>query len=270
MEFYGLLGEKLSHSLSPEIHKLILKHINEEGSYKLFEIKEEALEDFIKSIKLLKVKGCNVTIPYKTDIMKYLDSISGEAKRIGAINTISLVDNKVYGYNTDYYGFGYMLHYHKVETKGKIAVILGNGGACKACANYLLDNEISKVYVVSRKDIVNNIFNDCRIELINYKDLENIKGDILINSTPIGMYPNTGQSPVGDCIIKNFSVIVDLIYNPKETELMITGKKLSKEVVGGLFMLVGQAVKAQEIWHDIAIDNDIIEKIFIEVGNLFS
>ena len=109
MGFYGLLGEKLPHSLSPEIHSELLRLMNKAGGYKLFEVERNRLKDFTESLKLLKIRGCNVTIPYKRDIMEYVDFISDEAKKIGAINTIYLNEGKLYGYNTDYFGFGYML-----------------------------------------------------------------------------------------------------------------------------------------------------------------
>ena len=114
MEFYGLLGERLEHSLSPRINKIILEKNNTEGAYKLFEIPNDKLGDFVNAIKLLKIKGFNVTIPYKESIIKYLDNISDEAARIGAVNTVMLKDNKLYGYNTDYFGIHIMLKSKKV------------------------------------------------------------------------------------------------------------------------------------------------------------
>ena len=136
MEFYGLLGEKLSHSLSPKINKIILEKNNTEGAYKLFEIPKNKLDNFVEAVKLLKIKGFNVTIPYKESIMKYLDCISDEATRIGAVNTVMLKDNKLYGYNTDYFGIEVMIKSKNINVKNKTAVILGSGGACKAVITY--------------------------------------------------------------------------------------------------------------------------------------
>ena len=177
MQFYGLLGEKLSHSLSPRINKIILEKNNTEGAYKLFEIPKDRLEDFVESVKLLKIKGFNVTIPYKESIMEYLDYISDEATRIGAVNTVMLRENKLYGYNTDYFGIGVMIKSKNIELKNKTAVILGSGGACKAVITYLLDNDIEKIYIVSRtpESISLNMLNK-RISIINYDELNEIKG----------------------------------------------------------------------------------------------
>ena len=269
MEFYGLLGEKLSHSLSPEIHSELLKFIDKEGAYKLFEVNKDRLEDFTNAIKLLKIKGTNVTIPYKKDIMKYIDVISEEADKIGAINTISLENEKLYGYNTDYYGFGYMLKINNIDIDGKTAVVLGNGGACRAVVHYLLDNKISSVYIVSRVPNKKE-FSFENIDVITYEELKDISGDILINSTPVGMYPNTDMSPVSEDVIKEFNVLVDLIYNPMETRFLSIGKSLGKKTVGGLYMLIGQAAKAQEIWQDVSIEEVVIKEIYKKLEPQFN
>ncbi|MGL5353120.1 MAG: shikimate dehydrogenase [Clostridium sp.] len=270
MEFYGLLGEKLSHSLSPKIHDLIFKSIGISAGYKLFEVKKENLEKFAEGLKILNIKGSNVTIPYKEDVMKYLDEVSKEGQRIGAINTIALKDNKLYGYNTDYYGFGYMLEEYEIETKNKVAVILGNGGACKGALYYLLDNGIDHVYIVSRNPSEKSTFNEEKVSLISYNDLNNIKGDILINSTPVGMYPKVDGCPVSDEVILNFATLVDLIYNPGVTTFLSKGKALGKVTVGGLYMLIGQAIKAEEIWQNISIDKSVISSIYNEVSKEFN
>ena len=269
MEFYGLLGEKLSHSLSPKIHDLIFKSIGVSGGYKLFEVERNNLEKFTEGLKVLNIKGSNVTIPYKEEVIKYLDNVSKEGQRIGAINTIALRDDKLYGYNTDYYGFGYMLEEYKIETNNKIAVILGNGGACKACAYYLLDNGIKHVYIVSRNSSEKSTFNEEKISLISYNNLNDLKGDILINSTPVGMYPKIEGCPASDDVISNFTTLVDLIYNPKMTTFLSKGKDLGKVTVGGLYMLIGQAIKAEEIWQNINIDKAIINSIYNEISKEF-
>lgn len=268
MEFYGLLGEKLSHSLSPEIHSEILKLMNKDGGYKLFEVNRERLYDFAEALKLLKIKGCNVTIPYKRDIMEYVDFISDEAKKIGAINTISLNEGKLYGYNTDYFGFGYMLKVSNIDVKNKIAVILGNGGASRAVVHYLIDNNVKEVYIVSRNPKKDDFILE-NLKLISYDELGSLKGNILVNTTPVGMYPNTEESPVTKEIISNFDALVDLIYNPIETKFLSYGKELNKINVGGLYMLIGQAAKAQEIWQGTTVNESIIEEIYNKINKKF-
>ena len=270
MEFFGLLGERLGHSLSPEIHKSILNKSKIEGAYKLFEIPKDNLEDFVNSIKLLKIKGFNITIPYKEKIVPYLDEISDEAKRIGAINTVVLRENKLYGYNTDYFGIDIMLRKKEINVEDKNIVILGSGGASKAMLTYALDNNVNKVYLVSRNPrIINLSIYDDRVSLIDYTELEKLKGDIIINTTPVGMYPNKDISPISREVIKKYDILVDLIYNPTETMFLQMGKEQGKTVVGGLSMLIGQAVKAQEIYNNINIEDRVIDEIYEEISREF-
>jgi len=262
LEFYGLIGEKLPHSLSPKIHNTLFRALDIEGSYKLFEVEKEDLGKAIESLKILKIKGVNVTIPYKQDVMKYLDFISEEAKKIGAVNTIFLNNGKLYGYNTDYFGFGTIIKNNDIKVKDNIAMILGNGGAAKALITYLLDEGIKKIYLVSRKSKDNSGYDDERIEYKSYDEIINIKGDILINSTPLGMYPHIDETPVQEDVILNFNYLIDIIYNPKETKFLRIGKTLNKKVCGGIEMLVGQAIKAEEIWQDITFDNEVTQELY--------
>lgn len=270
MEFFGLLGEKLGHSLSPEIHKIILENIKKDGAYKLFEIPNDKLKDFTDGVKLLKIKGFNITIPYKESVMSHLDYISDEAKRIGAVNTVVLKEDKLYGYNTDYFGIDIMLKSKNVNVENKVVAVLGAGGACKAVLTYLLDNNANEVYIVSRNPLNTTLnISDNRVKIIGYEELEELKGDIIINSTPVGMYPNIGKSPVNREIIKKYKILVDLIYNPLETEFLKMGREEDKVTVGGLYMLIGQAVKAQEIFQGKDINYDVIENIYEKLFKKF-
>lgn len=271
MEFYGLLGEKLSHSLSPKINKLILEKNNDEGAYKLFEIPKDKLGEFVEAVKLLKIKGFNVTIPYKESVMKYLDYISDEASRIGAVNTVMLKDNKLYGYNTDYFGIEIMIKSRNIIIKNKIAVILGSGGACKAVATYLLDSEIEKIYIVSRNPINIDLNNkNKKIYIINYDELRDIKGDLIINTTPVGMYPNINEAIVNNEIMKNFEVAIDLIYNPTKTKFLQIAEEEGRVALGGLLMLVGQAVKSQSIFNDREINEELISYVYDDIVKYFN
>jgi len=269
LDFYGLIGEKLPHSLSPKIHNMIFNALEIEGAYKLFEVEKEDLGEAVNSLKVLKIRGVNVTIPYKQDVMKYLDFISEEAKKIGAVNTIFLNDKKLYGYNTDYFGFGTIIKNNDIKVKDSIAMVLGNGGAAKAVITFLLDEGIKKIYLASRKSKDNSGYDDERIECKSYEEISHIKGDILINSTPLGMYPHIEETPVNEDIISNFNALIDIIYNPKQTKFLKIGKTLNKKVCGGIEMLVGQAIKAEEIWQGVAIDNKVTEELYSIFKNEF-
>ena len=270
MNFYGVLGEKLPHSISPEIHEKIFSKLNIKGAYKVFEVEKEDLCKFADSLKVLKIKGTNVTIPYKEEVMKYLDSISLEAQNIGAVNTIYLKNDKLYGYNTDYFGFGTIIDKNNVKVEGQVAVVLGTGGASKAVVTYLLDKNIKKIYLVSRSKSIAFKYNDSRVEYIVYEDINDIKGDIMINTTPVGMYPKVGVSPVKEEIIANFDTLIDIIYNPRKTKFLEIGENLNKKICGGLEMLVGQAIKSEEIWQEMKISNDILEEVYTEINRKFN
>lgn len=270
MEFYGLIGEKLGHSLSPKIHSRLFELLNIEGAYKLFPIQKQDIKDYAKSLKVLGIRGVNVTIPYKKEVMSGLDYISDEAGKIGAVNTILLKDNKLQGYNSDYFGFGMLLDHNDIQVKDKIVVVMGNGGAAKAVLQYILDNQPKKLYLVTRDKGKADLSKlDDKISLIDYKDLEEINGDVLINTTPIGMFPNVSKSVVKENIISNFEALVDIVYNPEVTEFMKIGQRLNKKVCNGLYMLVGQAIKSEEIWQEIDIDKAVIDKIYEELKQEF-
>ncbi|WMJ79800.1 shikimate dehydrogenase [Clostridium sp. MB40-C1] len=263
---YGLLGEKLSHSFSPEIHSEIFKEIGVDGYYHLFNVENKDLKNAVFGAKALKISGLNVTIPYKVEVMKYLDSISREAEKIGAVNTICFKDGKLKGYNTDYYGFGMMLDKFNISLKNKRVFILGTGGAARAVLQYIIDNGVKEINVVSRnKENLKEKFKEFNV--ISYKDLESVdKGDIVVNSTPCGMYPNLNDSPINRSTISKFKVAVDLIYNPKETLFLKYAKEEGLKIVNGLYMLIGQAVKAEGLWNGIKMDNKVVDKIYEEIN----
>lgn len=264
MECFGLIGEKLSHSLSPDIHKRVFEELNIRATYNLFSVKKEAFNKVIESLKTLGVKGVNVTIPYKEDIIRQLDYISPEAKAIGAVNTVLMKDGKALGYNTDYYGFGEMLKRERIQIQGKRCYVLGAGGAARAVAEFLKD-QLGKVTIVSR-DIKSAKHSFRGYNIIDYKELECItQGDIIVNTTPCGMYPNIETIAVSDEVLKKFNTAVDIVYNPLETRFLKRSKELGLKVVEGLYMLIGQGLKAEEIWNDIVIDSSIGELIIKEI-----
>lgn len=261
-ELYGLIGGKLIHSMSPEIHMELFKILNMDASYELFEIPKGRLEGDFKALKSRGVKGLNITIPYKVDMIKLIDEVAPEAEKIGAVNTICFKNGKTVGYNTDYYGFGRMLQKNGITVSGKSIAVLGAGGAAKAVIQYLTDSNAAEVTLVSRnKAKARENFKD--VKVIDYKQLNDMKkGDTIINCTPCGMYPNVDVSPIDSTCISKFSAAVDLIYNPSETVFLKYAKEHGLKTVNGLYMLVGQAMAAEELWNDIAISQEVTDKIF--------
>ena len=243
---FGLLGEKLGHSYSPLIHNKIFECINVDATYELIELKIDMLEEQINKLKTGEYQGYNVTIPYKKEVMKYLDEISDEAKAIGSVNTIAYIDGKVVGYNTDYYGFYETIIYNNIAIKDKDCYILGTGGSSLAIYKVLKDLGGNITYV-SRTPNSNSIL---------YSELENKNIDVLVNTTPVGMYPNIGISPVSKEVARKANIVIDIIFNPLQTQLLID----SDSSYHGLYMLVGQAIKTEEIWHNRKLDF-VIEEI---------
>ncbi|WP_446898929.1 shikimate dehydrogenase [Clostridium sp. LBM24168] len=265
-DFYGLIGKKLVHSFSPMINSMVLKKIGLTGNYNLFEVENGNLGKAVEALKVLGCKGTNVTIPYKVEVMKYLDEISEEARSIGAINTIKFSGDVLKGHNTDYYGFGMTLKKHGIDIMGKSVVILGTGGASMAVERYILDNGVGKILYVSRnpKKTLKPGF-----EVISYDELKNIENsDIIINCTPCGMYPNIDNCPVDREILHKFSAAVDLIYNPKNTLLLKRGKEMGLKTVNGLYMLIAQNVASQRIWHGMDISLEVVEQVYDEFVKL--
>ena len=243
---FCLIGEKLGHSYSAEIHNL-------SGlDYTLKEVERDKLAEFIGSDEF---DGFNVTIPYKKDIMEYLDGVDELAEKIGAVNTVKRVDGKLYGYNTDYYGLNVTLEQAKIDVKGKRVAILGSGGAKSTAKALCQDLGAKEIYIVSRKG------------QINYTNVYDLKIDVIINATPVGMFPSNGVSPIDLKRVKGVTAVVDCIYNPLKTALILQAEKLGVKCVGGLMMLVAQALKAQEIWQGKACVAERISEVY---GNLLS
>jgi len=257
MRFYGLFGNPLGHSISQQIHKKIYEQANLHAAYKNFEIEENELKAALEAMKLLDIQGSNITIPYKKKFIPFLDEISPLAERLQSVNTIKNNGGVFEGYNTDYDGIDLTFKNESWSVKGEKAFILGSGGASKAAAHYLRDQGAKSVSIVSRTPDKTNT----EWDFISYEELAQQPGHILVNSTPVGMHPNTDASPVGKDIIQHFDILFDLTYNPAETLFLHYGNELGKETANGLDMLVGQAIRSVEIWEDKKLDEQTVQDI---------
>lgn len=236
-----LIAKKLSHSFSKPIHNELADY-----SYEYKELEEEELKGFFEKRDF---DGLNVTIPYKTTVIKFLDEISPEAEKIGAVNTIIKKDGTLLGYNTDYYGFSYEMKEAGASVRGKEVVILGTGGAAKTAYCVCSDMGAKRVRCVTSAEIK-------RGDVEAYLDTQ-----IVINATPVGMYPNTGVAPVDLGEFKNCEAVLDLIYNPSKTKLIQDAERRGLKTANGLGMLVAQAKKACEIFTGADIDEERIDEI---------
>lgn len=259
---YGLVGEKLGHSISPLIHKMIFQELQIDGCYHLFEIPRAQLSDAVNSLNVLGASGINVTIPYKVSIMTLLHSISKEASEIGAVNTVVFKKHQTIGYNTDYTGFKMLLSRHNIGVSGKPAVILGTGGAARSVLQVLIDMRASDITFVTR-DINSIDAHFSKYRVIPYDQLSLLNNsNLIINCTPNGMSPNINSSPIGKDALASFETAVDLIYNPKQTLFLKHADAMGLKTANGLYMLVAQAVAAQALWQDHELPEEIINTIY--------
>ena len=237
----GLLGHKLGHSYSPQIHAKLGNY-----SYELFEKAPEQIEDFLKSGDFT---GTNVTVPYKQAVIPFLDKLSPLAQRLGAVNTIVRRDGKLIGHNTDYFGFLTMVRQSGLDVAGKKVLVLGSGGASHT-AVAVLEELGSQVVVISRSG--EN----------NYSNLHlHADAAAIVNATPVGMYPNVGISPVDLDLFPQLEGVLDVIYNPARTQLLLDAEQRGLVAVNGLLMLVAQAKEAAEWFTGAPIGDDVIPAI---------
>lgn len=239
----GLLGEKLGHSYSPQIHSMLADY-----EYKLFEKSPEELEDFLKSGEF---DGLNVTIPYKKAVMPYCAELSPTAAQIGSVNTIvRRSDGSLYGDNTDAFGFENLIVHNGIEVKGKKALVLGTGGASVTAQAVLKNLGASEVVVISRRG------ED------NYENIaKHADAEIIANTTPVGMYPNNGKAAVDLTQFPKLSGVLDVVYNPARTALLLQAERLGIPCAGGLYMLVSQAKRSCELFTGKSIPDSEIDRI---------
>ncbi len=259
MKKYALLGEKLGHSYSPDIHKIYFELSHECGEYILEEIPREEFKTNAV-IKFSEYDGLNVTIPYKQDIIECLDSVSDEAEKIGAVNTVAFAGGQAVGYNTDYMGIAATFRKFSVPIAGKKIAVLGTGGAARAVCTCCRDLGAGEIVFASTGK---KSFMDCAA----YDYSHDFNADVIINATPVGMFPNVGKSPLKS--IGNCGFVFDLIYNPPKTELMNIAEKSGALAVNGLYMLVAQAVSAQAIWNGTAFSEECADEIYKRMKTRF-
>jgi len=248
MEKFGLLGEKLGHSYSPQIHAMLADY-----EYILYEKKPEEITEFLTNGQF---NGLNVTTPYKKTVIPYCATLSEIAARLGSVNTlIKQKDGTLRGDNTDYFGFLYMLEKTGIDVKGKKALVLGDGGAAPTIRAALSDRGAGEVVTISRRGPD------------NYGNIgRHADARIIVNTTPVGMYPGNGRSPVELGDFKRCEAVADIIGNPAKTELMLQAEDRGIPCAGGLNMLVAQAKRACELFRSVAIQDTVIEEIVEAIG----
>ena len=228
---YGCIGEKLGHSFSKEIHALIADY-----DYTICEVARERLDEFMREADFLAI---NVTIPYKEAVIPYLSHIDKSAELIGAVNTIVKKDGNLYGYNTDFYGMTALLRHAGVDLFSKKVLILGTGGTSKTAYAVAKSSGAKDIVLASRTASSGAVL---------YEDVYkyHTDADVIINTTPVGMFPDIFKKPIEISAFPKLCGVIDAIYNPNKTPLILDAQKRGIKAEGGLYMLVAQAVKASE------------------------
>lgn len=247
---YGCIGERLGHSFSKEIHNKIADY-----PYELCEVAKDELDRF--AIKR-DFTAINVTIPYKELIIPHLYYIDEHARLIGAVNTVVNRDGRLYGYNTDFFGMSELLRHAGISVAGKKVCILGTGGTSKTSYAVCTALGAREVIKVSR---------NANKEAIDYEMLvgEHADTEIIINTTPVGMFPHNEGVPVDISVFPKLCGVIDAVYNPLKTKLIREAEKRRIPAEGGLYMLVAQAVRASEIFLDKKYDESIIDKVYSDI-----
>ncbi|MGZ7116415.1 MAG: shikimate dehydrogenase [Methanobacterium sp.] len=266
----GIIGNPVEHSLSPLMHNAAFEYLNLDYIYVPFLVTNEMLSNAISGAKSLNIKGLNVTIPHKTEVIKYLDSLDKSAELIGAVNTIKFDGYSAKGYNTD--GIGAVKAVEEVSTvKNKKVIVLGAGGAARAVSFQILMDGAKSLVIANRTpenavklqdDLIKNLNADVRTVRFN-KELEEAisDADILINTTPIGMHPNIDEEPMVKAPMMHENLVVnDIVYNPLKTGLLKEAEKAGAKPVSGLKMLIYQGMESFKIWTGVHPPLDIFKK----------
>ncbi|MFQ5891936.1 MAG: shikimate dehydrogenase [Candidatus Methanofastidiosia archaeon] len=249
-----LLGKPVIHSKSPYLHNSLIKKYNLNVVYLAFKVFD--FEIAVSCLKALNFLGANITLPFKSDVLEFLDSIDDDARTSGAVNTVLNKNEKLYGFNTDVYGIRKSL-----KVRDKKVLILGAGGGARAACVALKENEI---VVVNRdfrraKELEKNF--NCRAEAFKNLNLVVRESDVVVNATPVGMYPNSDISLIPKEFLKKEHTVFDMIYNPKMTKLLKDANAVGAKTISGVEMFLHQGLKSFEIWTGIFPDTEFAEKV---------
>ena len=268
---YAVIGHPMGHTMSPFIHKRLFELSGIEAEYGVFDISPENLESQYAAV-LSKLDGFNITIPHKQRIIPLLQRLDQKAKMYGSVNTVAFSENGSCGYTTDPDGFLKALEAEKISHEGRV-VILGCGGVARTMAYEAALKNANLSFAVRKEDeeickaLCEEIKNTLNAE-VSFCELNQIEGeiDLLVNATPIGMYPKMEAQPVEDKVLSKTKALFDAVYNPLETQLVKKAKAMGCKAVGGMSMLVWQAVVAHEIWDGSKYDKQDIDKLCLDAA----
>jgi shikimate dehydrogenase len=261
-----LLGKPLNHSLSPIMFNLSFSELGLNYEYIPMEVAAEHLGETIDQMKNLKFDGANLTIPLKERVMKYCDEISTEAKQTGAVNTLFYRDQKLIGFNTDIFGFRDSFKRNNLGKKR--VLVIGAGGAAHAVIYSLIQFfNVTEIILINRDSDratqLSQHFNPAFVKVGKNITETYAKADLIINTTPVGMFPKTEESPVPSRVFHRGQIVYDLVYNPLETKMLAEAREAGAEVMSGLEMLVQQGKHAFKIWTGQEMPVDLVREILV-------
>jgi shikimate dehydrogenase len=268
----GLIGNPVEHTLSPVIHNTIAETMNESMVYVAFPVADD-IESAVKGAYALGIQGMNITVPYKSDAIPFLADLDKEAEIIGAVNTLVRTENGYKGYNTDLPGLYRAILSEGIEVKGSRVIIVGAGGAARAAAFMCAFNGAERVVILNRTvekaeriaEEVKDKTGFTAIEVKSISDYNSIEGEgyLVLQATKVGLYPKTEESPITDeAFFKKAAVVYDLIYTPQQTMFMQLAAKQGVAAYNGLKMLLYQGVSAYEMWNQVSVPEEVVEKAY--------
>jgi len=263
-----LIGHPVKHSISPQLHNSAFKHLGLNMVYLAFDVKSEHLSRVVKGLRSLNIVGFNVTIPHKVSIIKFLDILDSTARETKAVNTVVLKNNRLTGYNTDVEGIKRSLLDSKGILDGR-ALIIGAGGAARAAVVALKNLGIDEIVIANRRiwkaAALVRIFkkNDLEVKSVGLPEVRRYSrtSSIIINATPVGMWPHQDETPLSSKDIPRNSTVLDLVYNPLKTKLLEEAEKAGAETINGLKPLIEQASKAFELWTGLHPPKDVLWRV---------
>lgn len=256
MKNFLLMGDPVRHSLGPVLHGELYRQLGIDGSYDIRLLKIEHVPDLMQELRSGTIAGANVTIPLKTDIIPHLDELSDVARSVGAVNCISCNNGHIIGHNTDVDGIAFALTGAQHDVTGQRVLLLGAGGAAKAAVHYCREKQVKSLDIAARNINRARTFADLSGDTIPVRplsldgSLQTTDYDLVIQATPVGMWPETGVAPLQQSQIHGHQVIFDMVYNPPQTRLLQLADKQGCKIIQGLDMFIGQAVAALSIWFD--------------------
>lgn len=273
-QVYGIIGDPIEHTVSPAMHNAAFSELGLNCRYIPFKVLPEDLEASLQGIRALNIRGINITIPHKVAAIRYLDEIDPPVENYGAVNTVVNENGYLKGYNTDASGFLKALQEQGVNPMRKNIVLLGAGGAARAISVMLADKgaelTILNRHLPAAKSLADRIVRlyrrEARVLELNEDNLKTTtdEADILINTTSVGMYPNSNETPVQPGFIKKGQVVADIVYNPLKTLLITEAEQRGAHVIGGIEMLVWQGATAFELWTGITPPVEIMRTAAIK------